>query len=196
MAKKNLDYVGLAHLIEKLIKRQFQSKGLSTEDFTTALKNKLAALPTSFVSQADVTALSTKVAALEALIESDSDGAINKFNEIVNFLAGVVDTKTLQGMLADIASQISAVDAKANSNASELDKVSGKVDDILAAMPDAATVAAHGTKIANLETGQEGILNAISDMNTTLGTAVQESDLVSITNAEIDALIAAGGVLS
>lgn len=52
--------------------------------------------------------LQQKVAALEALIQSDSDGAINKFNEIVAFLNGLDNSEalSLQGLLQ----------AKANAN--------------------------------------------------------------------------------
>jgi hypothetical protein len=52
--------------------------------------------------------LQSKVAALEALIQTDSDAAINKFNEIVAFLAGLSDT--------DQASLVSLLNGKANAS--------------------------------------------------------------------------------
>ncbi len=177
MATKHLDYAGLAHVIEKLIKRQFQGKGLSTEDFTTALKNKLSALPTTFVSQSDVTALQTKVTALERLIESDSDGAINKFNEIVAFLANITDTDTLQGLLADIASQISNLEQSVTAAGRDFRDLRNQVN-----------------------TNKEAIISLngrVSDIQDYLtDNVLRRTDIVSITNAEIDALIAAGGVVS
>ena len=177
MATKYLDYAGLAHVIEKLIKRQFQGKGLSTEDFTTALKNKLSALPTTFVSQSDVTALQTKVTALERLIESDSDGAINKFNEIVAFLANITDTDTLQGLLADISSQISNLEQSVTAAGRDFRDLRNQVN-----------------------TNKEAIISLngrVSDIQDYLtDNVLRRTDIVSITNAEIDALIAAGGVVS
>ena len=177
MATKHLDYAGLAHVIEKLIKRQFQGKGLSTEDFTTALKNKLSALPTTFVSQSDVTALQTKVTALERLIESDSDGAINKFNEIVAFLANITDTDTLQGLLADIASQISNLEQSVTAAGRDFRDLRNQVN-----------------------TNKEAIISLngrVSDIQDYLtDNVLRRTDIVSITNAEIGALIAAGGVVS
>ena len=183
MATKHLDYAGLAHVIAKLMAREFQGKGLSTEDFTSALKNKLAALPATAVDTATFTALQTKVTALEKLIEADSDGAINKFNEIVAFLKGVSDTKTLQGLLADISTQIGS---KVSTEEFEGWKSSWN-DDMQSVQTDVAVIqdslsavdkkaSDNATKIATLETTVGGI--------------------TSITNAEIDALIAAGGVIS
>lgn len=177
MATKHLDYAGLAHVIEKLIKRQFQGKGLSTEDFTTVLKNKLSALPTTFVSQSDVTALQTKVTALERLVESDSDGAINKFNEIVAFLANITDTDTLKGLLADIASQISNLEQSVTAAGRDFRDLRNQVN-----------------------TNKEAIISLngrVSDIQDDLtDNVLRRTDIVSITNAEIDALIAAGGVVS
>ena len=44
--------------------------------------------------------------ALQAMMESNDDGAINKFNEIVAFMNNIADTSTLEGILGDIASAI------------------------------------------------------------------------------------------
>lgn len=52
--------------------------------------------------------LATRLSALEGLIGADSDGRINRFNEIVSFLAGVEDTETLEGILTGIATQAAA----------------------------------------------------------------------------------------
>ena len=80
-------------------------KGLSTEDFTTALKDKLEAL-----QNYDDTAISAAVAKLrndfDTLVNSDTSGAIDKFNEIVAFLEGVEDSESLEGIIAAIEQQI------------------------------------------------------------------------------------------
>jgi hypothetical protein len=43
---------------------------------------------------------------LNTLIGSDSDAVINKFNEIVSFLAGIEETETLDGLLNSIITEI------------------------------------------------------------------------------------------
>lgn len=56
--------------------------------------------------------LVARVAQLESLIGSDSNGAINKFNEIVAFLAGISDTDTLDGIISGLSEAINAKYAK------------------------------------------------------------------------------------
>ena len=80
-------------------------KGLSTEDFTSALKSKLEGL-----SNYDDTALSNAISGLETrfntLVSGDASTAIESFNEIVAFLDGVQDTQDLAGIIASIEQQI------------------------------------------------------------------------------------------
>lgn len=45
---------------------------------------------------------------ITSIVQSDPDGVINKFNEIVSFLNNISDTSTLNGILSGIGSQISA----------------------------------------------------------------------------------------
>lgn len=190
MATKHLDYAGLAHVIAKLMAREFQGKGLSAEDFTTALKNKLASLPDTAVDSNTFDALRENVTALEGLIESDSNGAINKFNEIVTFLEGVSDTSTLRGLLGEIAGQYS----DAASRIEELE------DDRNVMMDEWSTLALKTDVDQRLadkadKTELEGVSSRVSDNATkivALETAV--GGITSITNAEIDELIAANGV--
>lgn len=101
-AKKFLDYEGLQYLVEKLLSGQVKGKGLSTNDLTDALVAKINSTATS----EGMAELADRLDEVEALINSDKDGAINKFNEIVAFLNGIEDTKTLSGMVGDISSQI------------------------------------------------------------------------------------------
>lgn len=106
MATKFLSENGLKKFVEILYARGFQGMGLSQENFTSELKAKLESTATT----EGMAQLSAKVTALEALINADSSGAIDKFNEIVTFLAGISDTETLDGLLGDVATQIA--DAK------------------------------------------------------------------------------------
>lgn len=80
-------------------------KQLSTEDFTTALKNKLSGL-----SNYDDTAINNAISGLQTqintLVSGDANTAIESFNEIIAFLEGVTDTQTLEGIIAGIEQQI------------------------------------------------------------------------------------------
>jgi hypothetical protein len=82
-------------------------KGLSANDFTTALKTKLEGL-----SNYDDGAIQQAVAGLQTqlntLVSGDADSAIDSFNEIIAFLDGVEDTETLDGIIASIEQQIAS----------------------------------------------------------------------------------------
>lgn len=80
-------------------------KGLSTEDFTSALKAKLEGL-----SNYDDTTLANAISGLETrlntLVSGDASTAIESFNEIIAFLDGVQDTQDLASIIASIEQQI------------------------------------------------------------------------------------------
>ena len=80
-------------------------KQLSTEDFTTALKNKLNGL-----SNYDDTTISQAVeklrADLDALVSGDTTTAIKTFNEVIAFLDGIQDSQDLSSIIASIEQQI------------------------------------------------------------------------------------------
>lgn len=84
-------------------------KGLSTEDFTTALKNKLQSL-----SNYDDTSITEAVNSLrddfDTLVSGDTSTAIKTFNEIIAFLEGVEDTESLSGIIASIEQQIANIE--------------------------------------------------------------------------------------
>jgi hypothetical protein len=90
-------------------------KGLSTEDFTTALKQKLDGL-----NNYDDTALKNAINSLQeqlnTLVNADADKAIDTFNEIISFLEGVENTDTLEGILAGIQQRIATLEGKSNVN--------------------------------------------------------------------------------
>ena len=94
-------------------------KGLSSNDYTAAEKNKLATL-----KNYDDSALVAQVKALEqslnTLVGDNASEAIDNFNEILKFLSGITDTQTLEGMLANIRSDLQTYLSQ------KVDKESGK----------------------------------------------------------------------
>lgn len=73
------------------------------ENRIASLESQLQTLTTD-----DLVAIRSAISSLQSLIGADVDSTINKFNEIVSFLAGIGPTETLQQLLADIAAQIAA----------------------------------------------------------------------------------------
>lgn len=63
------------------------------------------------LTEDDIADMQQAISNLQALIGADVDGNINKFNEIVAFLAGIGDTSTLEGLLQDIADQLAGKQA-------------------------------------------------------------------------------------
>ena len=83
-------------------------KQLSTEDFTTILKNKLLGL-----TNYDDTAINNAVKSLETrlntLVNGDVTTAIDSYNDIIAFLENISDYETLDGIIAGIERQIAAI---------------------------------------------------------------------------------------
>ena len=87
-------------------------KQLSTEDFTTALKQKLEGL--NNYNDAEINAaVSSLQTQLNTLVSGNANDAINSFNEIIAFLDGIKDNQDLSSIIASIEQQI----------ASKMDKV-------------------------------------------------------------------------
>lgn len=86
-------------------------KQLSTEDFTTALKEKLDGL-----NNYDDTTISNAVSSLQTqfdtLVNGNPSAAINSFNEIISFLEGIADSEDLESIIASIEQQIAAKQEK------------------------------------------------------------------------------------
>ena len=80
-------------------------KGLSTNDFTNELLAKLNSL-----QNYDDTTIRTEISnikkELDTLFGEGTSEAIDTFNEIENFLAGISDTQSLTAMLSDLQSNI------------------------------------------------------------------------------------------
>lgn len=94
-------------------------KGLSSNDYTSAEKNKLAAL-----ENYDDSVLAAQVESLEqslnTLVGNNASEAIDNFNEILKFLSGITDTQTLEGLLSNIREDMQ------NYLSQKVDKESGK----------------------------------------------------------------------
>lgn len=212
MATKYLDLAGLQTLLSKLFAREFKGLGLSKNDFTDALKTKLE----SIAAPEDLTELAAKVAQLEALVASDSDGVINKFNEIVTFLAGIGDDKTLNGVLSDISTQIAAAKKAGTDAQSALDafkptvyskteadgkfvaKETGKSlssNDYTTAEKNAvATIGNKVDKVTGKGLSSNDYTSAEKALVATISDKLNASDVASISTEEITTLLSSVGI--
>ena len=82
-------------------------KQLSTEDFTTALKNKLEGL-NNYDDTELSNALSTLRGDFDKIVSGDTTTAIKTFNEVIAFLDGLTDTQDLESIIASIEQQIAS----------------------------------------------------------------------------------------
>ena len=158
--------------VEATYVKKVSGKGLSTEDFTTALKNKLNGL-----SNYDDTAISQAINTLrtdfDTLVGDGAQGAIDTFNEIIAFLEGV-EENTLSGIIAGIEKQIG--DNKTNiSNVGEALRlltveVQGNTSNIskntTAIATNKADIATNKTNIANNATAIENLSKYIDKLFT------------------------------
>lgn len=176
MATKYLDYAGLEHIVGKLYARGFKGMGLSHEDFTAELKAKYDALAAAS-SVEDLQALFTRVDELEALIDADKDGAINKFNEIVAFLAGITESQTLDGIVGNIATQVADAKKAGTDAASALETYKTVADGKFV-----AKVSGKGLSTNDYTTAEK---NAVATISAKLNAA----DIAAITTAEIDTIV-------
>lgn len=98
-------------------------KGLSANDFTDALKAKLEGL--SNYDDTEVRSLITAInRRLDTILGDGASTAIDTFNEIEAFLAGITDTQTLTGLLQEQKQTITT--ETDNKLAGKVDKVAGK----------------------------------------------------------------------
>lgn len=197
--QKFLDYAGVEHLIGKLKTRQFAGMGLSTEDFTSELKDQLVALnakletfdPNSVASDATLTTLQSKVDGLAAIINSgntdDGDKVINKLNEVFAFLADLSSDSKLKAIVdgkADKATTLAGygiTDAKIENGTVS---IGGKS---ITPLTEHQSLAAYAkTADVNTELAKCAKTEA---METALAGKLNTSDIVAITNSEIDSVI-------
>lgn len=90
-----------------------EGKQLSTEDFTTALKQKLEGL-NNYDDTSIVQAVESLQNQFNALVGGDASEAIESFNEVIAFLANVLDTESLSAIIASIEKQIADTQAEFN----------------------------------------------------------------------------------
>ena len=93
----------LSWLSEKVDK--VAGKQLTTEDFTTALKEKLESL-SNYDDASIKAAVQSLQSRLNTLVDGDATSAIDTFNEIIAFLSSIEDTESLSGIIASIEQQI------------------------------------------------------------------------------------------
>lgn len=98
--------------------------GIPASDLTSAIQALLTKASTALQPQ-DLNTLNSDVASLKALIESDSNNVIDKFNEIVAFLNGISSSSSLSGIVSDIATQINAKYTKPASGIPSTDLAQG-----------------------------------------------------------------------
>lgn len=127
-------------------------KQLTTEDFTTALKQKLEGL-----SNYDDTAISEAVNTLrkdfDTLVSGDSTTAIKTFNEIIAFLSGIEDSESLDSIIASIEQQIAG---KADTTSLAKVATSGSYNDL----SDKPTIPTVPTKVSEFENDAQYITEA------------------------------------
>lgn len=130
-------------------------KQLSTEDFTTTLKQKLDGLAN--YDDADVrSAIAELQNELDAIVNGDATSAIDSIQEILAFLSTITDTQTLAGIVADLKQYVDdevasaggsiAVDAQmsdTSENAVQNKVIKAYVDD------EAERVVAYAEGVAN-----------------------------------------------
>ena len=131
-------------------------KGLSTEDFTTELKNKLNGL-----SDYDDTNIQSALTSLQnqfnTLLSGNASVAIESFNEIIAFLANVEDTETLEGIIAGINTTIANVQASIPTKISQLTNDDHTVKDASYVHTDNNYTTEEKEKLAGISSG--GSLN-------------------------------------
>ena len=117
-------------------------KGLSTEDFTTALKNKLESLNNYDDSEIN-SALEGLQSQIDTLVGGNATGAIDSFNEIVAFLDGVSNSEDLDSIIASIEQQI----ATKQDIIEDIDTIREKVDAIDNVIGEDGYVYSNGEKV-------------------------------------------------
>ena len=102
------DVIAGEHILSNKVDKE-DGKGLSTEDFTTALKTKLQSL-SNYDDTTITNAINTLREDFDTLVSGDTTTAIKTFNEIIAFLNGVEDTESLEGIIASIEQQIANIE--------------------------------------------------------------------------------------
>lgn len=100
------DYI--RSLLEGYVK-VVEGKGLSTNDFTNTLKEKLNGLE-NYDDSAVKTQISRLQTTLDSIVSGDASSAIESLNEIMAFLENIEDSETLEGILAGLMAQMTKLE--------------------------------------------------------------------------------------
>lgn len=163
----------LTNIKEKLDGKvdKVSGKGLSTNDLTTELLNKLNSL-----ENYDDTAVRNLIkgisSRIDTLVGESASEAIDNFNEILSFLNGITDTQTLQGLLSKLKSEFERL------LANKVDKVSGKQ----LSTNDYTT--AEKTKLSGIEEGAQK--NTVTGIKGNAESSYRTGD-VNLTPADVGA---------
>lgn len=169
MATKYLDYAGLEHIIGKLKNRKFNGQGLSTEDFTPELKTNVIALhdklkdfdPSGVASDTNLADLKAKVDGLVAII--NAEGAADG-DKLINKLNEVF------AFLSDLSSD---------------DKLKAILEGKVSAEPG------KGLSTNDYTNSEKEQVAKIASIQEDVAKKLNSTDVVSITNDEIDSIISA-----
>jgi len=97
-------------------------------------ENRILALEKTVggITDEDLVQIRESISSLQSLIGEDVDGNINKFKEIVAFLAGISDTQSLDTILQDIATQLAGKQAAGDYATNDrVDELEEKVDSMV-----------------------------------------------------------------
>lgn len=157
-------------------------KGLSTNDFTNILKQKLEGL-SNYNDTAVQNAIISINNRIDTLLGESASSAIDTFHEIESFLQGITDTQTLTGLLNDLRSEIVAL---IPTKTSQLTNDSG----FLTEHQDISNLATKEELVAGLAEKQpKGDYALASDIPSLAGYATEQWVTSQINNA-IDGLSA------
>lgn len=147
-----------------------EGKQLSTEDFTTSLKEKLEGL-----SAFDPTEINNAIEGLQnsfdALVSGNTSAAIESFNEFVAFLSGITDTQTLAGIVASLEQMIAAKQDKIN----DLDTIRSGAEKGATAIQQVKTI-----------NGEEIVGEGNIEINVDTSTLATKEEVTNLINEVID----------
>ena len=123
-----------------------EGKGLSSNDFTNALKEKLEGLEN--YDDAEISSAVEKLSRdFNALLGNNASAAIESFNEIIAFLEGIEDSASLDAIVASIQQEIAKVsngladtDAKLTELSAEVSGLSEKIENLPSAKDEILVV--------------------------------------------------------
>ena len=123
-----------------------EGKGLSSNDFTNALKEKLEGLEN--YDDAEISSAVEKLSRdFNALLGNNASAAIESFNEIIAFLEGIEDSTSLDAIVASIQQEIAKVSnglADTDAKLTELSAEVGKKQDTITDLENIRNGAAKG----------------------------------------------------